>query len=335
MPVSRVSGLGFYDTRTVTGLGFVDETFTDTATYVSVSGVSATVNLGTVAGTTDSPLLPSVSATISLGTITATGGATLVPITGVSATTAIGVAELVTPMTNIKIGSTTPTEIHVGGTRIYKAYAGPNLVWYQSQRATQYRGSTSTTVGGLRKPGPLNIYYRRHVIAFTYTAAELSSFDIINGSVISKLRWYAENPIGSSYSPLPNYMIRMMHISSGTNTTNPTSLGGLSSSNDTNVKSFHNYDATASGYHEMTLDNNFTYNGSDAIGFVFAWGQCPTGYQSDGVSRLMPDGTMWASRVDSAGTYYVTDTAGTSYAAGSFTSSYNAQGRPVIEMYTT
>lgn len=335
MPVSRVSGLGFYDTRTVTALGFVDETFVDTATYVSVSGVSATVNVGTVAGTTDSPLLPSVSATISLGTITATGGATLVPITGVSATTAIGVAELVTPMTNIKIGSTTPTEIHVGGTRIYKAYAGPNLVWYQSQRATQYRGSTSTTVGGTRRPGPLNIYYRRHIFAFTYTASELSSFDIVSGSVISKLRWYAENPIASSYSPLPNYAIRMMHISSGTNTTNPTNLGGLSSSNVTDVKSQHNYDATPAGYHEMTLDNNFTYNGSDAIGFIFAWGQNPTNYQSDGTSRLMPDGTLYASRSDSAGTYLVTNTASGTYATGNLSDSINASGRPVIEMYTT
>jgi hypothetical protein len=36
-------------------------------------------------------------------------------------------------MTNIKIGSVTPTEIHVGGTRIFKAYAGPNLVWFQTQ----------------------------------------------------------------------------------------------------------------------------------------------------------------------------------------------------------
>ena len=94
MPVSRVGALGFYDTRTVTAFGFVDETYLDTATYVSVSGVSATVTIGTAAGTTDSPLLPSVSATITLGTITATGGATLVPITGLIATTAIGRTQL-------------------------------------------------------------------------------------------------------------------------------------------------------------------------------------------------------------------------------------------------
>ena len=48
MPVSRVSALGFYDTRTVTAFGFVDETFTDTTTYVQPSGFSAATNIGAV-----------------------------------------------------------------------------------------------------------------------------------------------------------------------------------------------------------------------------------------------------------------------------------------------
>ena len=327
MPVSRVSGLGFYDTRTVTGLGFVDESYTDTTTYVQLSGFSATTSIGTVTATTDSPLLSSLSATVSLGTITAIGGATNVPVTGVSATTAIGIAELVTPMTNIKIGSVTPTEIHVGGTRIYKAYAGPNLVWYQSQRATQYRGSTSTTGTSTYAPHPVNTYWRRYLLAFTYTAAELASFDIVNGSVISKLRWYVSNPPPSSRNPMPNYAIRMLHIGSGTNTTNPTSLGGLSSSNVTDVKAQHNYDfdTPGVGYHEMALDNNFAYKGSDAIGFIFAWGQVPTGYIADGAGYRISSGTLHYNRTDSSGTYAVSDTASRTY------SNY----RPVIEMFTT
>ena len=325
MPVSRVSGLGFYDTRTVTGLGFVDETYTDTTTYIQPSGFSATTNIGTVAATTDSPLLSSLSATVSLGTVTAIGGATNVPVTGVNATTAIGIAELVTPMTNIKIGSVTPTEIHVGGTRIYKAYAGPNLVWYQSARATQYRGSTSTTETTTTTPHPVNSYYRRYQLAFTYTASELASFDIVNGSVISKLRWYVTNPPPSDRSPFPNYAIRMLHIGSGTNTTNPTSLGGLSSSNVTDVKAQHNYVSTATGYHEMTLDNNFTYNGTDAIGFIFAWGQIPTNWVSDGQGYRLSDGTLHAQRSDQAGTYAVTETTNRTY----------TNARPVIEMFST
>tara|TARA_R100001079_G_scaffold62302_2_gene32135 strand:+ start:2339 stop:3316 length:978 start_codon:yes stop_codon:yes gene_type:complete len=325
MPVSRVSGLGFYDTRTVTGLGFADETYTDTTTYIQPTGLSATTNIGTVAATTDSLILPSLSATVSLGTITPVGGATNVPVTGVSATTAIGIAELVTPMTNIKIGSVTPTEIHVGGTRIYKAYAGPNLVWYQVARATQYRQSTSTITTSTTTPYPANNYYRRYALAFTYTAAELAALDIIGGSVISKLRWYVFNPVGASYSPFPNYAIRMMHIGSGANNTNPTNLGGLSSSNVTDVKSQHNYDATPTGYHEMTLDNNFTYNGTDAIGFIFAWGQIPTGYQFKGQGYRLSDGALWYVRNDNPGTYLVTENASSSL----------ANNRPVIGMYST
>lgn len=134
MPVSRVGGVGPYDTSTVTALGFVDEAFLDTTAYIFLSGISATTNLGTVTATTDSPLLPSLSATTSIGNAVGIGGATVVSLTtSIVATTAIGIAELVTPMTNIKIGSTTPTELHVGGTQIFKAYAGPNLVWFQSQ----------------------------------------------------------------------------------------------------------------------------------------------------------------------------------------------------------
>lgn len=134
MPISRVGALGFYDTSTVSALGFVDETYTETTVFVYLPTLVATINLGTIVATTDSPVLPSLSATTSLGTIIAIGGEIVFPIAaGVVATTAIGVAELVTPMTNIKIGSVTPAEIHVGGTRIFKAYAGPNLVWFQTQ----------------------------------------------------------------------------------------------------------------------------------------------------------------------------------------------------------
>ena len=134
MPISRVGALGFYDTSTVSSLGFVDETYTETTVFVYLPTLVATTNLGTIVATTDAPLLPSLSATISLGTVIAIGGETVVPIAaGVVATTAIGVAELLTPMTNIKIGSVTPTEIHVGGTQIFKVYAGPNLVWFQTQ----------------------------------------------------------------------------------------------------------------------------------------------------------------------------------------------------------
>ena len=116
-----------------------------------------------------------------------------------------------------------------------------------------------------------------------------------------------------------------MHIGSGTNTTNPTNLGGLSSSNVTDVKAQHNYTNTTVGYTEMTLDNNFTYNGTDAIGFIFAWGQIPTNWISDGQGYRLSDGTLYYARTDGTGTYVVTNTASSSL----------SNQRPVIGMYST
>ena len=315
MAVSRVSALGFFDTLTVTALGFVDDTYTPPASTL-LSGLNTTAAISAVAGSGNSSILSGLNTTISDGTIVATGGAIIVPISGVNSTTSA--ARLGSPlvlMTNIKAGSSAVDKLYVGGTRVYRAYSGYDLVWYQSARATQYRGSTSTTGTSTYAPHPVNTYWRRYLLAFTYTAAELASFDIVSGSVISKLRWYVSNQPPSSRNPMPNYAIRMLHIGSGTNTTNPTSLGGLSSSNVTDVKAQHDYDfiTPGVGYHEMALDNNFTYNGSDAIGFIFAWGQVPTGYIADGAGYRLADGILHYNRTDSSGTYAVTDTAGSTY----------------------
>ena len=54
----------------------------------------------------------------------------------------------------------------------------------------------------------------------------------------------------------------------------------------------------------MTLDNSFTWNGNDGIGFVFAWGQCPTGYSALGQNTVITTGTHYRW-IDSAGTYTV------------------------------
>ena len=332
MAVARVSALGFSDTLTVSALGFVDAAYVPPASTI-LSGFNTTAAIGAVAVSGNSSILSGLNTTISDGTIVATGGAVLAPISGVNSTTSA--ARLGSPlvlMTNIKVGSSAVDKLYVGGTRVYRAYSGYDLVWYQSARATQYRGSTSTTGTSTYAPHPVNTYWRRYLLAFTYTAAELASFDIVSGSVISKLRWYVSNPPPSSRNPMPNYAIRMLHIGSGhghspTNTTTPTSLGVLSSSNVTDVKAQHNYDFVTPGvgYHEMALDNNFTYNGSDAIGFIFAWGQVPTGYIADGAGHRLTDGTLHYNRTDGSGAYAVSDTTSRTY----------SHYRPVIQMYST
>jgi len=191
-----------------------------------------------------------------------------------------------------------------------------------------YYGYTSGASAALNTvtPGLVNTYYRRAVLAFTYTSSELTNFGLSSNDVITKLRWNVTQTPLQNRMPFPNYAIRMMHIASGTNLTNPTSLGGLSSSNVTDVKAQHNYDAYSpgTGFHEMTLDNSFTWNGTDAIGFIFAWGQVPTNWNAAGTTTRVASGRLYYSWSDQAGTYYVT----------SFTG-YSQNYRPAIDLFAT
>lgn len=170
---------------------------------------------------------------------------------------------------------------------------------------------SSTTTNGTTSANIMNIYYRRHVIGFTYTAAELqaSNSDWANGATISGLRFYITNPTSSSNNPYPNYAIAMCHIPNGTNTTNPTTA---SRTNFTTVKSQHSASFTSSGTKVISFDTNFSYNGTDALGIIFAWGQVPSGYSADGQSYMTSTGNSYYSRSDSSGTFTVTTTASTS-----------------------
>ena len=126
--------------------------------------------------------------------------------------------------------------------------------------------------------------------------------------VISKLRWYVDSVPKAQNQPFPNYAIRMNHIASGTITSNPS--GASTGTDITTVKAQHSYNANTpgAGYQSMDLDTNFTWNGTDAIGFVFAWGQIPFGYDTSGVQKRTSDGTLWHRNDDNAGTYTVDDT---------------------------
>ncbi len=171
----------------------------------------------------------------------------------------------------------------------------------------QYYGytSTATATNGIRGPGLVNTWYRREVIAFVYTSSELSTLGLSANDVITKLRWNVTQVPLSNRMPLPNYAIRMSHISSATITSNPS--GASTGANRTTVKNQHNYNAytPGTGLHEMTLDNSFTWNGNDGIGFVFAWGQCPTGYSALGQNTVITTGSTHYIWTDSAGTYTV------------------------------
>ena len=195
---------------------------------------------------------------------------------------------------------------------------GGSGTWYGN---TTLASNSLTSNSGV---GLVNIYYRRRIIAFCLSASELSGFGMSANDVISKLRWYVDSVPLSQYMPFPNYAIRMNHIASGTITTNPS--GSATGTNITTVKAQHSYDANTpgTGYQSMDLDTNFTWNGTDAIGFVFAWGQIPTGYNTSGVIRRTSDGRLWHANNDNPGTYTVNDN-------GQAVSGLNY--RPAIDMF--
>jgi len=191
----------------------------------------------------------------------------------------------------------------------------------------QYYGytSTATATNGPAGPGLVNTWYRRELIAFVYTSSELSTLGLSANDVITKLRWNVTQIPLSNRMPFPNYAIRMSHISSATNTSNPS--GASTGANRTTVKNQHNYNAytPGTGLHEMTLDNSFTWNGSDGIGFVFAWGQCPTGYDQKGQQTVLTTGNTYYKWSDQPGTYTVDES----------TTSTISNKRPAIDLFAT
>lgn len=165
-------------------------------------------------------------------------------------------------------------------------------------------GTNSTSAANI-----MNAYYRRYLIGFTYTAAELqaSSSNFQNGATISGLSFYITNPVSTSYSPYPNYAVALCHVPNGANNTNPSLSNNRT--NFTTVKAQHNIVFTSSGTKTITFDNNFSYNGTDGLGLIFAWGQIPTGYSTDGQSYIESTGNAFYSRTDSTGTYNVSSSA--------------------------
>lgn len=205
MAVVRVSALGFSDTLTVTALGFTDDTYTPPAS-VLLSGLNSTAGIGAVSASGNSSLLSGLNTTASITNVSAQGGAVLANILGVNSTASAGVASPVTPMTNIKVGSTTLDELRVASTYIARAYVGPILVWYKpedvgGQQAYTTPGTYSWTapagvtsvcvvcVGG----GGGGMYYSYSSSSYTYA---------MNGGSGGGLAWVNDITVtpGNSYT---------------------------------------------------------------------------------------------------------------------------------------
>lgn len=181
----------------------------------------------------------------------------------------------------------------------------------------------SNTNSGNTTPVPGNIYYRRHQLAYCITAASIQAVisGIASGVTISGLGWWQSRGVSSVYSPLPNFAIAMCHMSGGTSNTN--SSLSTNRSNFTTVLNQSNFDITTTGKRRVVFNTNFSYNGTDALGIIFAWGQCPNNWTSNGPLCYTGTtaGAVYYARSDSTGTYLVTNQ-----------SNSNTQTRPYFEL---
>lgn len=167
----------------------------------------------------------------------------------------------------------------------------------------------STLVNGSEDTNITNIFWRRRLIGFTLTYDELTSGDnsvLSGGATITGLSFFQTDP--PRRRPLPDYAIAMMHMpSDSSNEANPT-LTTTGRTNFTTVKNPHSFDPSAvNELVTVEFDNNFQYDGSSAIGIIFAWGQCPVSFDNSGRSYLSLTGKMYRLTSDSPGAFLVTD----------------------------
>jgi hypothetical protein len=169
----------------------------------------------------------------------------------------------------------------------------------------------STGSNGNTRAGITNIYYRRHLIHFAYTAAEIQAATGGTSGTINTLRFYVtQQPL---YQPLPNYAIGIKKGTFGTS--NPGATGYSIISGPSSQSFFTN------SYKYINFNQDIVWNGED-LAFAFAWGQCPTNWNGSGTSRT-GSGVMYYSRSDSSGSYVINNGAsGSSLAL-----------RPVLELY--
>lgn len=176
--------------------------------------------------------------------------------------------------------------------------------WYNIVSVTGSNGSTNGV-------SPVNQYYRRQIIAFTYSAAEITAATGKTSGTIQQLRFYVSGV--PTNQPYPNWAIGLKNHSNGTS--NDPGNTGYAIVWGPESTSFY------SGYNTFDIAN-FSWSGGN-LGITFAWGQVPVNWTSTGQSYVNNTGNTYLSQTDAAGTYTI----------NSDGYSTNTSGRPAIEIY--
>jgi len=171
---------------------------------------------------------------------------------------------------------------------------------------------SGTTTNGTTTSSPVNIWYRRTVAQFVYTAAEINAAGISGPCDLQDLGWFVtQSPIYN----LPGYTVKVKHV-----TTNNVSAA-LGTTGWTTIKGPFTYNPTAGGWDMLGLDNTFSWNGTDNIGVEVCWSQVSPSYSSSGQCRIYSTSSGYR--------YSWTDGAGNSCGSTPFTTNTN---KPQVQM---
>lgn len=181
-----------------------------------------------------------------------------------------------------------------------------------SPRGEAWTGDIIAFTGnnGSQSPSMVNNWYRRAIIMWVYTAAELqAAFGQVSTTIRGLRLSVVQQP---TYQPYPNYAIGMK---------NGTFVGNPGSTGYTVVKSQSSESFTTGTIKTFTFDTPFAWTGGD-LAIVAAWGQSPTNYSASGI-QPMGAGTSYYSWTDSAGVYVInTDSANSTVTQ-----------RPVVQLF--
>lgn len=126
--------------------------------------------------------------------------------------------------------------------------------------------------------GPVNIYYRRTVCQFVYTAAELTAEGASTINPITEMGFYVT---GAPIYALRQYTIKIKHT---TQTDVSTALG---TTGWTTVKGPFNYSPTAGGWDMIPLDDQtFVWDGVSSIGVEVCWSRVNPTWNASGQVRI-------------------------------------------------
>ena len=164
---------------------------------------------------------------------------------------------------------------------------------FQELNAQVIQLGTGNTINTVTQAAPTNIYYRRQVSQFVYTAAELNAAGATVANVLSQIGFFITNePVNA----IPGYTIKIKH----TNQTNVNSA--LGTTGWTTVKNAFSYSPTPGGYDMIVLDTPFNWDGVQNLGVEICWSQVQPNYDPSGQVRIYTATNGYRySRNDNAG----------------------------------